>query len=225
MPSVHHLATCLSKNRHLIDLNVSENGLGGSKLESAIVLSKGFDSLMSLAEALAVNKALLRLDLRGNYINKLAMKEVGSALAKNKVICRLLIGEDAEFLEVLKSGLKKNWSVTDLGCGDGVGKVATYLARNRKHRDDFLKALASDKGLSKVQAALDKGVDILAANHDKGDGPSFLIKDLAAADIVEHLHTVHHVRNYIFSNTEVFQVLPRSNLRKLKASTFETFEL
>ena len=213
-----HVATFLAKNHRLIELDVSDNGLGGSKLDSAIVLSKGFDSLISLAEGLAMNKSLLRLNLRGNYINKLAMKALGDALAKNKVLSRLIVGGEAEFLPMITGGLKKNWAVTDLGCGEGLAKIAVYLARNQKHRDEFLKAVEAEKGLAKVQTTLDKGVDILGPDDDPLNvGPGFLVKDVKMPELINFYHTVPHLRNYLYSTTQVFRVLPSLSPHCLRA--------
>jgi Ran GTPase-activating protein (RanGAP) involved in mRNA processing and transport len=109
------LATLLSKNKTLIELDVSNNALGGSKLDSVIVLSKGFDGIISLAESLMMNATLLSLNLKGNNVSKNGMRAFSDAIASNKVVCRLLFDE-ADHVEQLDGGFKRNTSITDVGC-------------------------------------------------------------------------------------------------------------
>ncbi len=56
------------KNSTLTELDISDNGLGGSKLDAVLILSTGYDGVVSFADALKVNKSLLYLNLSGNNI-------------------------------------------------------------------------------------------------------------------------------------------------------------
>jgi Ran GTPase-activating protein (RanGAP) involved in mRNA processing and transport len=66
------LSVLLQKNRTLTALDLSENTLGGSQMDSVVVLSKEQDGVVALAQSLAKNPSLLSLNLRGNRLAALA---------------------------------------------------------------------------------------------------------------------------------------------------------
>jgi hypothetical protein len=205
---VTSLATLLSKNKTLIDLNVSYNSLGGSRLDSVIVLSKGFDGIISLAESLTMNSTLLSLNLKGNNVSKNGMRAFSDAIAANKILCRIQF-DDADHIEQMDGGFKKNFSITEVGC-EMPSSVNTFIQRNRKERDAFAQAVGSGDAVAKVKAIVDKGVDVMEM------GALGLLKT-PNPELISLFHTAPHIRNLLFSSPAVLDLLKDLSEPVLKA--------
>jgi ankyrin repeat protein len=196
----------LANNTRLTYLDVSDNELGGIKLDNVLVLSKGADGLQLIAEALARNQTLLYLNMLGNNIGKFAMKAFGEMLAKNRTLSRFLIG-DLEVNDQLESGLRKNLAVTELGYDVQNHTLRKYRNRNLNHREEFLNGLNSGYGLGKLRTHFEKGVDFLST--DPTVGSIHLIGRLKNDEVARFCLENAAFSNYFFANARFFSVLPK----------------
>ncbi len=146
------IAAMLAGNKSLLRLDVSHNTLSGSQMDSVLVLSKEQDGIAALGESLKKNRSLLWLNLSGNSLSVSAtvgMKAMAGALAVNTTLCHLLL-DSTDCIDVLEYGLKKNNSITSLGC-EVAKDIASHLSRNEKNRVAFETALKKSVALPKVK--------------------------------------------------------------------------
>ncbi len=197
------LASLLSTNETLLSLDVSDNALGGSRLDTVIVLSKGFDGMSMLAESLAANKTLLSLIIAGNAVGKAGMRAFSDMLAVNKSLRRVIFDEIDQ--PELESGLKRNTAVVDMG-PEPPANLAALLSRNVKERDAFLDGVRSNAPFAKLKATLEKGIDI-ECNLLEG----------ASAELVSFYHTIPRVRNYLFSSMATLDAISSMDAGTIKA--------
>lgn len=206
------VATLLTSCTALMELDLSFNALGGSKLDSVIVLSKGFDGMVMLGESLAVNKTLLSLDLSGNNVGKAGMRAFAEMLAVNKTLRRLVLDVD-EQLESLE--MKRNTTVTDLGGKNVPAAVAALISRNCMLQNDFFEGIASGVSFAKLKEMLEKGVDICS------EGGCGALLEHAGPELVTLYFSLAHVRNYLFSSMDMLNCLSRMEAMALKACAKE----
>ena len=213
------MAKVLMSNQSLTSLDISDNGLGGSKLDAVLILSTGYDGVVSLADAVKNNKSLLYLNMAGNKVGKVGMRAFSDALTYNKCLCRMLF-DDEDHVELVETGVKHNKSVTDLGCEPTPGMI-TSLNKNKNLRQVFRKGLRESSLTRKqIQKYIDKGVDL----WNPEEGPMYLLHR-AAPDVIGYYHSMMHVRNYIYSSRDILNDLSKLSqaalvaLAKQKGST------
>ncbi len=201
------MAPFLTKNSTLISLDISENSLGGTKLDAVLILAAGYDGVVSLMDSLKVNRTLLSVNLAGNRMGKVGMRAVSDAIGGNKCLSRVLF-DALDHIELVEAGIKQSHTLTEVGC-EMVGSVASSIARNRKERDGFFQGLQSGLALAKVKAFVDKGVDIFC------DDVMTLVRK-TPPEIISYFHTVPHIRNFMFSSVALLdglKTLPPGSLK------------
>jgi ankyrin repeat protein/GTPase SAR1 family protein/Ran GTPase-activating protein (RanGAP) involved in mRNA processing and transport len=192
------LATLLAENKSLTYLDISDNGLGGSKLDAVLILSTGYDGVVSLADTIKANKTLLHLNIAGNRIGKVGLRAFSEAIGGNKCLCRVLF-DDQDHIELVESGIKHSHSITDVGC-EMVGGIASAIARNIKDRDAFFAGLGTGLSVAKIKNIVEKGVDIFC------EDPIKLLRK-ASPDAITYMLTVQHIRTFLFSNVKLLDDL------------------
>ncbi len=196
------IAAVLAGNKTLLELDVSSNTLGGTQMDSVLVLSKEQDGVAALGESLKKNRSLLSLRLAGNNLGVVAtvgMKAVGGALAVNTTLCRLTF-DPTDAIDLLEPGLKKNNALAGtMGC-DVPKEIAALLTRNEKTRIAFEALLKKGASLAKVKEAVDKGVDVLSLE------PEFILKN-ATPELVGYYHSLLHMRNHLYSSPRMLGAL------------------
>ena len=205
----YELSLVLQRTANITSLDLSDNSLGGSKLDAVLILATGNDGVVSLAECLRRNKTLLSLNLAGNKIGKLGMRAFSDALGANQTLCRFLF-DSADHVELISAGVKKNHSVVDLGA-ELPSAMQDSIKRNIKERDAFLAAVENKVSLSKVKSMVDKGISIWPV--DPKEGAVHLFR--TSPELIKYFHGLIQVRKLMFSSTIILdqlQNLPNQTL-------------
>jgi hypothetical protein len=89
-----------------------------------------------------------------------------------------------------------------------------FVQRNKHERALFEEALSSNQSLSNVKMFLDKGVDVMQI------GAVDLLRK-ANAEIITFFHSMPHVRNLMFSSSDVLDVVSELPVAAVKALASE----